>query len=137
MYILDDMTTDELDISAPEVSEDEFRRRARALVEDYTKTTTDAVPNLGSVLSLKDKDGTNVTVTSMAGSLFLQWDKEIDRNRGERKVFLSESPLNSGSFNLRLDTNREVLEFVEGKVAELLRPLKQIQAARASGRSQG
>ena len=107
-----------------EISEDEFRRRAKAVIEDYTTTTTGAVPNLGKVLSLKDEAGNDIMITNGYSSLAFQWYEEIDGEFGERRVFFDESSFNTGSVGLRLHSAREVLEFVEGKITKLLAPLK-------------
>jgi|SRR3989344_5255356 len=130
-----DQTADERRIPT-EISEDEFRKRVRTVVEDYTRTTTDTVPNLGSVLSLSDEAGKEFKITNHYDSLFLQWDELIGGEWRERRVFFTESPLNTGSLGFE-HTLHEVLEFVEGKVAELLAPIKQSQRSKPVGQSQG
>ena len=107
----------------------EFTERARAVFDDYSATMGTAVPNFGHKVSLKDFDGVEWIVETHTDD-----DQEVygimlgkvedTHSEPDRKAYLSDTPFSSASLGLRLYEPEQILDFVEGKMRELLDPIK-------------
>lgn len=117
----------------------EFIERARAVFDDYSSTMRSVVPNFGHRVSLKDFDGVEWIVDVFRADE----DEDIyaiglgrveDRYlEPERKAYLSKTPFDSMSIGLHFYEPEQILDFVEGKIKELLGPIKAAQALRSIG----
>lgn len=106
--------------------ESDFRRRSKTIREMFASTVKQAVPNLGKKIFLIDADGIEWEMTQGQGDTMLAMKSTYQKD-GEtwtKTAVLTDTRFNSRALHMGLHEAKDVLNFYERKIPELLKPIQ-------------